>query len=778
MTGLPVLPLIALGAVILAGPLVVLVLALVVVSLRFQVRRLEARVADLEARLAPASPAAAAPLATPAPPAADAAPPAAVDVGPAGAGLLPEARDVGVEPGALGPPAAGAAPPGTPAPPAGPGTRPPLGSWEGRVGGAWLSRAGALLLVLGAAFFLKHAFDRQWVGPGGRVALGLAAGVALVGGGLRLARREPYRAPAHSLVAVGIGILYLSLYAAHGFYALVSAPVALAAMAAVTAAGFTIAVRLDGRALAALAVLGGLLTPALLDPGGATAAPRLTYLAILDAGVLAVGRRRGWMGLVLLAWIGTHLLAAESAGSADAAERLRVALGWGSAFLLAFAGVAWMGPRVPGPGGAVSLSRAILILAAPAWYFAEVQRALGDAPGRRLGFLALGLAAAYGVATWLAARRGPAERRVVLLHGAVALGFLTVAPAAWLDRHDLTIAWAVEGLVLVWGGVRLGAGWLRAGGLAVQALAWGRWLVALGEDAGGPGAFLLAHPALPATVAIAGSAALGALAYRRREPSGPPLGPGERLVPPVLCLVAVGSLALLLASELDQFRTLAVVPAFVPAVKTVVWMLAGVALLALTRGDRTQLLLVAVSLLVIALAGETLAEAERWRRLPLALRPALWNPRFLAGCLLVVLVWLYGQVVGGLPYLGERARRWLGGAAGLAAAVLLLWNLSVEILLMPLPATRFEPAKLRSAALSILWAVYACAAMGWGLWRQRRALRVGAMLLFGATVLKVLAIDLADLDALYRILSVLVLGGALVLASLLYARARRPSETP
>jgi uncharacterized membrane protein len=63
--------------------------------------------------------------------------------------------------------------------------------------------------------------------------------------------------------------------------------------------------------------------------------------------------------------------------------------------------------------------------------------------------------------------------------------------------------------------------------------------------------------------------------------------------------------------------------------------------------------------------------------------------------------------------------------------------------------------------------------------RRRSALRVGAMLLFAATVLKVLVVDLADLDALYRILSVLILGAALVLASFLYARARqRPRESP
>jgi hypothetical protein len=231
--------------------------------------------------------------------------------------------------------------------------------------------------------------------------------------------------------------------------------------------------------------------------------------------------------------------------------------------------------------------------------------------------------------------------------------------------------------------------------------------------------------------------------------------------------------ALLFTLELDQYRTLAIPPPYVPVVKSVVWMLATMALLALARGDRTRVLFGVVTLMLIALVGDALGATERWARIQPSLRPAIGNPRFLAGCLLVVLVWLYGQVVEALPYLGARVRSRLATASSVGAALLFLWNLSVEVVLVPLPETRFDPGKLRSAALSVLWAVYAFTAMAWGLWRDLPALRIGAILLFTVTVLKVLTVDLAGLDALYRILSVLVLGAALLIASFLYARSRR-----
>jgi len=805
MAGLPFVPLVALGLLFFGSPIIVLILILVLLSLRSRVRRLETRLAQLEqhqdATAAPrpaVTPAAASvteesrasavaagagPVA-PAPPAVPATPVAAVpreeivqrDVAPhvveTHAPSVPTPIGAAPEPSVEVPP--------VPHVPSGPAPRAAeeVGQWEGRLGGTWLSRVGAILFFLGVGFFLKHAFDQDWIGPKGRVLTGLVAGLALMAGGARLARGATYRVPAQSLVAVGIGVLYLSLYAAHSFYQLVEAPGAFTAMAIVTAAGVAAALRLDSRALAVLATLGGLLTPIILSTDTDAAAALFTYLAILDLGVLLVAVWRGWPGVAVLAFAGTQILYWSWLERWYQTERFPTAFGWATAFFLAFAAWALVGSPRERPVAVVRLGRALVILAAPAVYFTAARRVLHDPSGRQLALLALLLAAAYYVAARTAARSAQGGPRVAVLHRALALGFLTVAPAVTLGPHHLVIVWSVVALGLLIGGFTLDAPRLRAGGLALGALAWGRWFAALGEYTGRAGTFLLAHPALPSTIAIVVTAVLGALIYRARERNQAPITAGERLVRPILLLVAIVSMALLVTAELDQYRTLAIPPPYVPIVKSVVWMLAAMAMLALARGDRTRILFGVATLLLMALVGEALGATERWGRIQPSLRPAITNPRFLAGCLLVVLVWLYGQVAGALPYLSERARRWLGALGPLGAAALLLWNLSVEIVLMPLPETRLEPAKLRGATLSVLWAIYAFTAMAWGLWRKDATLRIGAILLFSMTVLKVLVVDLADLDALYRILSVLVLGATLLIASFLYARSRRrPGET-
>jgi uncharacterized membrane protein len=213
-----------------------------------------------------------------------------------------------------------------------------------------------------------------------------------------------------------------------------------------------------------------------------------------------------------------------------------------------------------------------------------------------------------------------------------------------------------------------------------------------------------------------------------------------------------------------------------------VWTVTALPALALARRDRTRVLLGATTVLLIGVGlAAIFSDAPAWSRIPLRLRPVALNPRVLGGLLIVVMYGLYARIVPEFPTVSPRAGARLGALAGWATALVLLWDLSAEVVLAPLEGRPGgEAAKLRGAGLSILWTLYAFTAMGVGLWRGRAALRIGALALFTLTVAKVLLVDLSALDAAYRILSFMVLGATLLLASFVYARYRRrgaPGET-
>ncbi len=101
---------------------------------------------------------------------------------------------------------------------------------EAAIGGRLLLYAGALTVILGVAFFLKYAFDRNWITEWMRVAIGILSGIGFVALGLRLARAG-YRGYGQILSGVGLAALYLSVYAAFSFYDLIGRTAAFALVA-------------------------------------------------------------------------------------------------------------------------------------------------------------------------------------------------------------------------------------------------------------------------------------------------------------------------------------------------------------------------------------------------------------------------------------------------------------------------------------------------------------------------------------------------------------------
>jgi len=179
-------------------------------------------------------------------------------------------------------------------------------NWEAFMGVKLFAWLGGLALFLGVVFLVKYSFENNLITPLGRIVIGAAVGVILLGVGWWLARGR-YRVTAQSLCATGVVILYADIFAAHSFYALISLTSAFLAMSAVTLLSFILAVNLSAQVIVILGLLGGFLTPVLLPSGLDNAPVLFLYVALLDLGIAAVALRKRWLYLLLLAAIGTTL---------------------------------------------------------------------------------------------------------------------------------------------------------------------------------------------------------------------------------------------------------------------------------------------------------------------------------------------------------------------------------------------------------------------------------------------------------------------------------------
>ncbi len=121
-----------------------------------------------------------------------------------------------------------------------------------------------------------------------------------------------------------------------------------------------------------------------------------------------------------------------------------------------------------------------------------------------------------------------------------------------------------------------------------------------------------------------------------------------------------------------------------------------------------------------------------------------------------------------------RPWRWLAPATALLGLVLVFALVNLEIAHYfssgPWIQVDYERRYTRDLVTSAAWGLYAMTLLAVGVWRGLRALRMVALGFLVLTVLKVFLYDLSALSGVYRVLSFLGLGLALILVSLVYQR--------
>ncbi len=329
--------------------------------------------------------------------------------------------------------------------------------WEQVIGGNWLARVGVLALILGVAFFLKLAFDNDWIGPTGRVALGAVGGLAMMGAGEFWQKRYP--GYARALSGGGVGLLYLSTYAAFAIFDLIDIYPAVVLLLIESVVSAVLALRYESNALAIIGVAGAFCAPFVLGAsdleGRASSSSDgagydlIAYVLAVDVGVLVLSTFRRWYWFrltALLASLASYGIWYIEFGDAAGALGAEIAL---TCIFLVFVGVTtffhliW----VRGPG---TLDLSLMTFNATA-YFAISYALLFNEYRDWMGGFSLAIAVFYLGMAYIALRRSPENARLSLFAFGIGVIFLTIAiPVQLDDMAWTTVGWATQGTVLIW----------------------------------------------------------------------------------------------------------------------------------------------------------------------------------------------------------------------------------------------------------------------------------------------------------------------------------------
>jgi uncharacterized membrane protein len=339
--------------------------------------------------------------------------------------------------------------------------------FESLVGGRWFHYAGILAMLFGVAFFIKYAFDNHWVGPTGRIAIGVAIGTALVTWSHYLLR-SGYGNFSEGITGMGAAVLYLSLWAGWFYYGLFSQSAAFGFMIVVTAAMTAIAVGRNSQRIALLAAIGGVLTPAIVSTGQNHELALFAYLAILDAGLLAIARVRRWRGVAAVQFIATLIYFWGWYSEFYSHAQINLTAFFATVFFVIFTAIPLLRSRRTGE---LREEETILVPANGLTYLWALYQMLWPDSRWTLTIAVLALAAIHLLMLRLLPPATTSGGRIArMLFAGLALTFATLALPIRLDGNWISVALAVEGALLIWNGFRGPLWGLRAAGLLLYAI--------------------------------------------------------------------------------------------------------------------------------------------------------------------------------------------------------------------------------------------------------------------------------------------------------------------
>ena len=337
-----------------------------------------------------------------------------------------------------------------------------------------VTKIGVIVLFFGFSFLLKYAAQRNLIPIEFRLIGVFLAGMGLLGAGWRLRMREMM----YGLILQGggVGVLYLTVFAAARFYHLLPYGFAFAVMFCLVALSGVLAVLQDARALAVSGIIGGFLAPVLMSTGSGSHVALFSYYALLNLGIVGIAWRKSWRELNLIGFGFTFVIASLWGGKYYQPRYFSTTEPFLILFFLYYVVISVL-YALRQPLNLRGYVDGTLVFGVPLAAFG-LQYGLVRNFEYGLAISALCLGFFYILLATLLWRRISGLRAVVESFLAFGVVFGSLAIPLALDGRWTSAAWAIEGAAILWIGARQNRMLPRIFGILLQAGSGVSFLVA------------------------------------------------------------------------------------------------------------------------------------------------------------------------------------------------------------------------------------------------------------------------------------------------------------
>jgi uncharacterized membrane protein len=343
------------------------------------------------------------------------------------------------------------------------------------IGENLISKIGIFITIIGVAIGAKYSIENELISPLTRIILGYLMGVGLLGFGMKL--KTDYKNFSAVLVSGSIAILYFITFAGYSFYGLFPQLFAFGLMTLLTIFTVVAAIHYDKPIIAHIGLVGAYGVPFLLSTESGNVTALFTYIAIINLGILLIAFKKYWKSLYYsasgLTWL---IYATWYFMDYKTLEHFTIALVFLSVFFAIFY-AAFLAYKIT-QAEKIEITEILLILL-NAFIFYGIGYSIlenHETGEQLLGLFTLGNGLIHFIVSAFIYQKKLGDQKLLYLISGLVLVFITAAIPVQLDGNYVTILWALEAAVVFWIGRSKGFSIYEEIAYPVMALALGSLL--------------------------------------------------------------------------------------------------------------------------------------------------------------------------------------------------------------------------------------------------------------------------------------------------------------
>ncbi len=668
------------------------------------------------------------------------------------------------------------------------------------VGRNLISLIGIIITILGVGIGAKYAIDRDLISPATRILLGYA----FAGGLLAIAfwLKKKYLNFSAVLLSGALAMLYFLTFFAYSFYDLIPQIAAFALMLFFT--GFTVgaAINFNRQVIAHIGLVGAYAVPFLLSDNSGRVGVLFGYMTIINFGILAISIDKFWKPLFYSSFIFTWLIyAAWFLSSYRTNEHFALAFGFAVVFFLTFYTTFLVYKLLAKEAFSAEIVFLILVNSFVFYGFGYAILHRREGYDLYLGLFTVANASLNALVAFIIYKYNLGDRKNFYLAVALAVTFATIAVPVQFQGNWVTLIWTAEAALLFWIG--------RTKRMAIyENLAYPLMILAaislLNDWQNAFNNAVIVTPIFNQSflTSILFTVAFGFITFVNRDKTYQPVrgdvGSWLNFIAPTLFLGVLynafrGEIGNYFHSQMlrsaveivgqTEIKDAVIIKDNNLSFVNVVWQInysmlfltalsfvnlkkiksAWLGLVNLGLNSAALLAFLSAGLFLLGELREsylTQADAQFFRRGAFHILI-----RYISFACAAALIYASYETVKQEFFDKLISKTALGFAFDFVFYVALWWLVSSELInLMDI----FGFNDSYKLGLSILWGIYSLFLIGLGILKKKKHLRIGAIGLFAATLIKLFFYDIADLDTISKTVIFITLGILLLIISFLY----------